>query len=84
MRADGGDLVTKSHLFALDGALYGTEHVSEECGWEADQTAHVVSVRCGTLESDPVVRPAAHSFVGSKAPWFEICDALPQAPGSFA
>ena len=51
---------------------------------QAEQTKHVVSVRCGTLESDPVVRPAAHSWVGSKAPWFEICDALPQSPGSFA
>ena len=27
---------------------------------------------------DPPVRPACHVFVGSKAPWFEITDALPQ------
>ena len=27
---------------------------------------------------DPPVRPACHIFVGSKAPWFEITDALPQ------
>jgi hypothetical protein len=27
---------------------------------------------------DPPVRPASHVFVGSKAPWFEITDDLPQ------
>ena len=27
---------------------------------------------------DPGVRPACHVFVGSKAPWFEITDDLPQ------
>jgi hypothetical protein len=29
---------------------------------------------------DPPVRPACHVFVGSKAPWFEITDDLPQYP----
>jgi len=32
----------------------------------------------GTLDDDPGARPAAHIFVGSKAPWFEITDQLPQ------
>jgi hypothetical protein len=32
----------------------------------------------GTLDEDPGVRPAAHVYVDSKAPWFEITDALPQ------
>jgi hypothetical protein len=27
---------------------------------------------------DPPLRPACHVFVGSKAPWFEITDDLPQ------
>jgi hypothetical protein len=35
-------------------------------------------IALGPLESDPGVRPAAHIFVGSKAPWFEIADTLPQ------
>jgi hypothetical protein len=26
----------------------------------------------------PTIRPSAHIFVGSKAPWFEITDDLPQ------
>ncbi len=32
----------------------------------------------GTLDDDPGVRPSAHVFVDSKAPWFEIADALPR------
>jgi hypothetical protein len=27
----------------------------------------------------PAIRPTEHIFVGSKAPWFEITDDLPQA-----
>jgi hypothetical protein len=32
----------------------------------------------GALDDDPGVRPREHIFVGSKAPWDEITDALPQ------
>jgi hypothetical protein len=32
----------------------------------------------GILDDDPEVRPERHIFVGSKAPWFEITDDLPQ------
>jgi hypothetical protein len=35
-------------------------------------------VPCGNLESDPGTRPAFHIFTGSKAPWYEITDSLPQ------
>jgi len=38
-----------------------------------------VHVAMGTLEDDPSIRPTDHIFVGSKAPWFEITDDLPQA-----
>jgi hypothetical protein len=37
-----------------------------------------VGLSLGTLDDDPGVRPSAHIFVGSKAPWFEITDGLPQ------
>jgi hypothetical protein len=37
-----------------------------------------VHVRLGTVDGDPGVRPTAHVFVGSKAPWYEITDELPQ------
>ena len=37
-----------------------------------------VHVAMGTLIDDPGIRPSAHIFVGSKAPWFTITDDLPQ------
>ena len=37
-----------------------------------------VHVTLGTLTDTPSVRPSAHIFVGSKAPWFTISDQLPQ------
>ena len=37
-----------------------------------------VHVALGSLRDDPTIRPAKHIFVGSKAPWFEITDDLPQ------
>ncbi len=37
-----------------------------------------VHVPMGTLVDDPLIRPTAHIFVGSKAPWFHITDDLPQ------
>ena len=37
-----------------------------------------VHVAMGSLADDPSIRPAGHIFVGSKAPWFEITDELPQ------
>jgi hypothetical protein len=38
-----------------------------------------VHVAMGSLVDDPTIRPTEHIFVGSKAPWFEIADDLPQA-----
>jgi hypothetical protein len=37
-----------------------------------------VHVALGSLVDEPSLRPAMHIFVGSKAPWFEITDDLPQ------
>jgi hypothetical protein len=41
-----------------------------------------VHVAMGSLVDEPSVRPTEHIFVGSKAPWFEITDDLPQAEES--
>lgn len=32
----------------------------------------------GPLDDDPGIKPERHVFVGSKAPWFDITDDLPQ------
>ncbi|RQH04482.1 GFA family protein [Paraburkholderia dinghuensis] len=55
------------HCARCGSLLYS---VVREGGW--------VHVTLGTLDDSPAIRPSAHIFVGSKAPWFEITDTLPQ------
>ena len=38
----------------------------------------LVGIPAGLLDDDPGARPSAHIFVASKAPWWEITDALPR------
>jgi hypothetical protein len=35
-------------------------------------------ITMGCVEGDPKCPPAYHEFVGSKAPWYELCDDLPK------
>ena len=38
----------------------------------------LVVIPAGSFDGDPGVRATEHIFVGSKAPWFQITDSLPQ------
>jgi hypothetical protein len=38
----------------------------------------IVDIALGTLDDDPGIRATHHIYVGSKAPWYEIADNLPQ------
>lgn len=40
-----------------------------------------VSIRLGSVDGDPGIRPRVHTFVDSRAPWDEIADNLPRYPG---
>jgi hypothetical protein len=40
-----------------------------------------VSIRLGSVDGDPGIRPQFHTFVDSKAVWDEITDDLPRHPG---
>ena len=65
--------------------IFGKEHNHDarcgKCGsllYSLVREGTFVHVTLGTLADDPTIRPSAHIFVGSKAPWFTITDALPQ------
>lgn len=53
-----------------------------ECGSSLvtrfDSNPDVIGFPLGTLDSDPGVKAERHVFVGSKAPWYDITDSLPQ------
>jgi hypothetical protein len=44
-------------------------------------TPEVLGLRLGTLDTDPRRKADVHFMVGSKAPWVEIHDSLPQQGG---
>ena len=43
-----------------------------------------VSIRMGSFDDDPGIRPQFHTFVDSRAPWDEITDGLPQYPEAWS
>lgn len=43
-----------------------------------DLDRQLAVIPMGALDDDPAMRPQRHIFVSSKAPWFDITDALPQ------
>jgi len=43
-----------------------------------DRSRGLAMVPMGSLDDDPGIRPQAHIFVGSMAPWYTIADDLPQ------
>jgi hypothetical protein len=52
-----------------------------ECGsllYSVVRDGAYVHVAMGSLVDEPSIRPAGHIYVGSKAPWYEITDDLPQ------
>lgn len=56
----------------------------KDCGsllYSLVREAAWVHVAMGTLVDAPTIRPTHHIFVGSKAPWYEITDDLPQYQG---
>jgi hypothetical protein len=44
-----------------------------------DAHPETLRLRLGTLDTDPGIKPSKHIYVGSKAPWVEIADSLPQS-----
>lgn len=70
----------KSHLLIF-GAETNHDVHCRLCGsllYSLVRDGAFVHVTLGTLMDAPTIRPTAHIFVGSKAPWHTIADDLPQ------
>lgn len=67
--------------YKLPEALRFRVGFCKHCGGAAPHVSperSLALIPAGTLDNDRGLRPDAHIFVGSKAPWFQIRDALPQ------
>jgi hypothetical protein len=82
--------IERSKLEIEEGAdnllVHGSEELNDtrcsRCGsllFSVVRDGEYVHVAMGSLVDEPSIRPTEHIFVGSKAPWFEITDDLPQA-----
>jgi hypothetical protein len=73
----------EDNLLIHGGAINHDAHC-RHCGsllYSLVRDGAFVHVAMGTLVDSPSIRPTAHIFVGSKAPWFSITDDLPQYEG---
>jgi hypothetical protein len=86
VRSEAFELVAGADALASFESSPGKRrHFCARCGSPlfsaAGATPQIVSVRSGTLDGDPGLRPSAHIHVASKSPWYEIADDLPRKPG---
>lgn len=79
---DFGLVAGADELASFESSPGKRRHFCSRCGSPlfsaAQATPQIVSVRSGTLDGDPGLRPSAHIHVASKSPWYEIADELPQ------
>jgi hypothetical protein len=67
--------------YPLPGARFFGVAFCTACGSDVPRKSlprNAAVVPAGSLDGDPGSRATGHIFVGSKAPWFTITDALPQ------
>lgn len=72
-----GQEAAREYVSSTQGRRYFCEH----CGSVTPMLASSIQLAilpAGNLEGELDIRPTAHIFVGSKAPWYTITDALPQ------
>jgi hypothetical protein len=58
------DVAVKAFCSVCGSSLFGAR-------WPEGEE---ISIRLGATDGDPGIRPQCHSFVGSKAPWYELPD----------
>ena len=86
MISDEDFVLVSGHAFVkrFESSPNEYRYFCSECGspiyGQAQSRKGLISVRCGTLDGDPIVRPVKHFFSKSKASWFEISDKLHQVP----
>ena len=69
--------------YKVPEAHFFTQAFCERCGSPVprlDPARALAIVPAGSFDGDPGARVREHIFAGSKAPWFEIADALPRYP----
>jgi hypothetical protein len=75
------EIVEGADRLLVDGEASLNDTRCAACGsllFSVVREGEYVHIALGSLVDAPSLRPTKHIFVGSKAPWFEITDDLPQ------
>ncbi len=76
---DGEELIAR-YQSSADGVRTFCSRCGSKLEFQSAKEPDEVWIASGTLDGDPGIRSIGHIWVGSKAPWFEITDDLPQYP----
>jgi hypothetical protein len=71
----------RMRTYRVPDARFFTHAFCASCGGDlprVDPERGIAVLPMGGLDDEPGLRPACHIFAGSKAPWFEIVDGIPQ------
>lgn len=74
-------LAGQSEVMSYSSSANGVRSFCRRCGAVAPTIVEAIGqvvLPAGNLQGDLGITPQSHIFVGSKAPWYEITDALPQ------
>lgn len=81
-RSDFALLAGQEHIATYRSSPGVARTFCRNCGstlqFVTDARPESFALALGTLDDDPGVRPALHIFAGSKAPWYDITDGLPE------
>jgi len=90
-KAHGAAFATYVHMEAATVRLTGEEAIASteggrrfcrRCGSVVPYgSGALLFAPSGNFDDDPGIRPEAHIFVGSRAPWYQITDAVPRFDG---
>ena len=75
------ELTDGADALLIRGDDEGNDTRCASCGsllFSVVREGEYVHVAMGSLVDAPSIRPSEHIYVGSKAPWYEITDDLPQ------
>lgn len=79
-----GESEIRSYAFSENSVSVFCKHCGSRLLVETEIKPEVIYIAMGTVDGEVSCPEAIHEFVGSKAPWYEISDELPQYQESTA
>ena len=73
-----GESELKKYAFSENADSFFCGHCGSRLLVDFKPEADMLYITLGTVDGEVSCPPGFHQFVGSKAPWYKICDDLPQ------